>query len=167
MIFEQKGTLPVPIGKLWDFMIDPFAVSACMPGLEQFTEVDADHYQGTVRVKIGPISVRLQGALLITERDRENWTAQMTGKAHELRMASGVEVRLTVNLTATGATETQLRVLTEVKVLGKLGEFGQPIMKKSADRMLQQFLNNVAERIGTARDVDGASGERLPPDGKQ
>jgi carbon monoxide dehydrogenase subunit G len=32
-------------------------------------------------------------------------------------------------------------------VLGKIGEFGQPVMRKRADAMLQDFARQVSERL--------------------
>jgi pimeloyl-ACP methyl ester carboxylesterase len=163
MIFEQRGAVPVPVARLWDFMIDPMAVSACLPGVEAFSALDPDHYEGTVRIRLGPISLRLRGRLSVLSRDRESWTAQMSANAREHRMASGVEARMTVSLVPLGAAETELRVRTDAKILGKLGEFGQPIMRKTADRLLQQFVDNMIARL-TAAEAGGtlSGGDRWP-----
>jgi carbon monoxide dehydrogenase subunit G len=32
-------------------------------------------------------------------------------------------------------------------VLGKIGEFGQPVMRKKADAMLQEFARQISERL--------------------
>jgi carbon monoxide dehydrogenase subunit G len=31
--------------------------------------------------------------------------------------------------------------------LGKIGEFGQPIIRKKADQMLQQFVENIKRQL--------------------
>jgi carbon monoxide dehydrogenase subunit G len=40
--------------------------------------------------------------------------------------------------------QTELIVTTEAQVMGKLGEFGQPVMRKKADSMMQEFSRNIA-----------------------
>ena len=147
MIFEQKCRLPVPIGKLWEFMVDAPAVSACMPGIEEFTATDTDRYCGRVRIKVGPISLRMEGDVAVTERDRKSWTARMTAEGRDRRVAGGVKANLTMILTAKSADETELNVVTDAAIFGKLGEFGQPIMRRSADRLLQQFVDNIVRTL--------------------
>jgi uncharacterized protein len=147
MIIEQKCLLPIPIERLWDFLIDAPAVSKCMPGIEEFSEASPDEYEGRVRIKVGPISLRLQGKVVVVERDRERWTAKMKAEGGDVRIAGGVTAILTMTLAPTQQSETELNVMTTATVLGKLGEFGQPIMKKSADRIIQQFVQNVIDAL--------------------
>jgi uncharacterized protein len=159
MIFEQKSVLPVPIGELWEFMIDAPAVSTCMPGIEEFSETGEDRYAGRVRIKVGPISLRMEGSVAVTERDRSSWTARMTAEGRDKRIIGGVKADLVMTLVPNGTAETELTVLTNASVMGKLGEFGQPIMKKSADRILQQFVQNIVARIGSAGSVASSPSE--------
>src|SRR5690606_32465680 len=139
------------IDRLWDFMIDPKAVSTCLPGLEGFREIEEDKFEGTVRISLGPISVRLNGTLVVLERDRTTWTSRMRATATDISIGGDVKATLTASLTSTGNAETAIRIDTEAKVLGRLGEFGQPIMKKTADRYLTLFVDNVTKSIGTER----------------
>jgi uncharacterized protein len=153
MIFEQKSVLPVSIGKLWEFMIDTPAVSTCMPGIEEFSETGENRYAGKVRIKVGPIALRMEGSVAVTERDRSSWTARMTAEGRDKRIIGGVKADLVMTLVPQGMAETELTVFTNASVMGKLGEFGQPIMKRSADRILQQFVQNIIEKIGSAGSV--------------
>lgn len=148
MIIEQKCIVPIAIAPLWDFMVDAPAVSRCMPGVEEFSITGVDEYQGKVRVKVGPISLLLEGRVTVDERDQDRWTARVTAEGRDVRIVGGIVAKLTVCLTQKDEVETELSVLTNATVLGKLGEFGQPIMRKSADRIMQQFVQNVVEAIG-------------------
>jgi carbon monoxide dehydrogenase subunit G len=151
MLIEQRRTVPLAIEPLWELLIDPARVSRCMPGLEAFAETSPDQYEGRVRVKVGPISLRLQGRLVVHERDRARWTARMSAEGKDSRIAGAVAATMTMSLARGGAAETELVVLAEATVLGKLGEFGQPIMKKSADRIMQQFVQNVTEAMANGQ----------------
>jgi carbon monoxide dehydrogenase subunit G len=52
-----------------------------------------------------------------------------------------------MDLLQKGAAETEMRVTLETHVLGKIGEFGQPVMRKRADAMLTDFARQVSERL--------------------
>jgi carbon monoxide dehydrogenase subunit G len=42
-------------------------------------------------------------------------------------------------------SETDLKILTDAQVGGRIGEFGQPIIKKKADQIMQEFARNVSK----------------------
>ena len=107
MILDQKVVVHAAPDKVWDFLMDIPAVSACVPGVESFEKVDDDTFLGALKVKVGPIGVKLNGKVIVVERDRE--------------------------------------------ILGKLGEFGQAVMRRKADQIVGEFAKNMASTIGTSR----------------
>jgi len=63
-------------------------------------------------------------------------------------MAAGaVKGKTIMELKELGPKETELVVETDVNILGKIGEFGQPIIRKKADQMLQQFIDNIKRQL--------------------
>lgn len=147
MIFEHRSRVPVPIERLWEFMGDIPVVSRCLPGVEMFTSSGSDEYRGVIQVRVGPIGLHLEGKITVGERDREQRVASMTAEAQDARIIGGVTAKLTMRLLSLGDRETELTVRTDAAVLGKLGEFGQPIIRKSVDRMMQRFVENLVHAI--------------------
>jgi carbon monoxide dehydrogenase subunit G len=122
-------------------------IAHCLPGVEDVRQVDAETYDGTLRMKIGPIALALQGILYVEARDRAQWHGAMRAEAKDRRLGGGVRARFGMDLLEKGAAETEMRVTLEAHVLGKIGEFGQPVMRKKADAMLQEFASHVSERL--------------------
>jgi len=147
MIVDQKTVVPAPVEKVWEFLNDIPAVSRCVPGVDEFQPIDADTYQGALKVKVGPIGVRLQGKIVVAERDRENLRSRLDIQAAERRINSTVSAKATMSLVSLSPNETELRVLTEASILGKLGEFGQAVMRRKADQMLEEFVRNMSRAI--------------------
>jgi len=58
-----------------------------------------------------------------------------------------VRARLNVDLAERGPHETQMTVTLESHVLGKIGEFGQPVMRKKTDAILQDFAGQVSQQL--------------------
>jgi carbon monoxide dehydrogenase subunit G len=52
-----------------------------------------------------------------------------------------------MNLKEIDANRTELLVETDVNILGKIGEFGQPIIRKKADAMLKEFVENIKKQL--------------------
>jgi uncharacterized protein len=150
MIVDQQVTIAAPVDRVWDFMMDIPAVSRCVPGVESFEPIDPDTYEGALKLKVGPIGVRLQGRVVVAERDRENLRSQMNVSAAEKRIASTVSAKATMTLVPQGDNETQLNIHTEASILGKLGEFGQAVMRRKADQVMGEFAKNMQRELQTA-----------------
>jgi carbon monoxide dehydrogenase subunit G len=147
MILDQKVIVPAPRDRVWDFVMDVPAVAACVPGVESVQQGGEDEYVGALRVRIGPINVLLEGKVTVTERNAEEGRAQMRIEAVDRRIRGAVNATSTMQLEPLSDGTTSLSVHTDAAVLGKLGEFGQPIMRRKADQIMQEFANNVSRHI--------------------
>lgn len=150
MIVDQRVTINAPIDRAWDFLMDVPAVSKCVPGVESIEEIDKDNYVGALKVRVGPIGVKLEGRVIVVERDAEQKRAQLNVEAADKRIRGAVNGKTVMHLEEV-ENGTDLVVHTDVSILGKLGEFGQAVMRKKADQIIRQFAQNVS------RELEGSS----------
>jgi carbon monoxide dehydrogenase subunit G len=144
--FSQERVVPVERERLWDFLMDVPRVARCVPGIETLEAVDEGAYRGRLGVRIGPIRLSLDGTMAIEEQDRAVWRAQMRADASDHRLGGGLRARLTLTL-APVEHGTRLKIDTDLAVLGKIGEFGQPVIRKKADSVLEQFVRNLESAL--------------------
>ena len=52
-----------------------------------------------------------------------------------------------MQLTEKSATTTELKITTDAQVLGRIGDFGQPIIRKKADQMVGEIAENMKKAI--------------------
>ena len=147
MTFTQTCTIPASRDVVWDFLMQAENVAGCLSGVEALKQLDQDNYEGTLRVKVGPISLALQGTLQVEARDREQWHGAMRAEARDRRLGGGLRAHLSMDLRDKGPTETEMCVTLEAHLLGKIGEFGQPVIRKKADAMLQEFAAQVGKQL--------------------
>lgn len=147
MILDQKVVVQAAPERVWEFVMDIPAVSRCVPGVESFEKIDDDTFLGSLKVKVGPIGVTLSGKVIVVERDRENLRSRMDVQAAEKRLNSAVSAHATITLVPLSETETELQIHTESSILGKLGEFGQAVMRRKADQIVGEFARNMAKAI--------------------
>ena len=147
MKFSQRAVIAVAREPLWEFLMDVPKVAKSLPGVETVTQLDDTTYQGTLKVRVGPISLNLQGKIILEERDRARWRAALRAEANDRMAAGAVKGKTSMELKEVGPKETELLVETDVNILGKIGEFGQPIIRKKADQMLQQFVENMKRQL--------------------
>lgn len=147
MILDQQATIPAPVDRVWDFMIDMARVSRCVPGVESFDAVAPDTYEGVLRVKVGPIALRFQGRVEVAGRDEAARSTRFEISAAENRMASTLHASAVFTLVPQGTVETEIRVHTEASVFGRLGEFGEALMRRQAQQVVAEFSANVAREL--------------------
>ena len=147
MKFNQRAVIPAAREPLWDFLMDVPKVARSLPGVESVNRIDDTTYEGMLKVRVGPIALNLQGKIIVEQRDREKWRAALRAEASDRMAAGAVKGRTSMELKELGPKETELLVESDVNILGKIGEFGQPIIRKKADQMLQEFVENIKKQL--------------------
>jgi carbon monoxide dehydrogenase subunit G len=125
-----------------------------------------------MRVKVGPIHLTLQGVMTIQERDQQHWRAVTRADANDRRVGGGVHVIAHMTLVESGPAETDLVIRAQARLLGKLGEFGQPVIRKQADALIAEFARNVAAQFqemptasqGEQEPVESPVAQQQPPE---
>jgi uncharacterized protein len=147
MILDQKVIVPASPERVWDFVMDVPKVAQCVPGVESVDQVGEDEFVGALKVRVGPIGVRLEGKVTVVERNVEERRAQMNVEAVDRRIKGAVNAKSTMQLAPLDDGTTELSVHTDAAILGKLGEFGQAIMRRKADQIMKEFAQNMSQRI--------------------
>jgi uncharacterized protein len=145
--FSQNAQIPVAREPLWEFLMDVPKVAQSLPGVESVSKIDDTTYEGALKVRVGPIALNLLGKIIVEEQDKENWRATLRAEANDRRAAGAVKGKTTMMLKALDSNQTELVVETDVNILGKIGEFGQPIIRKKADSMLKEFVENIKKQL--------------------
>jgi carbon monoxide dehydrogenase subunit G len=146
LTFTQECVIPVERERLWDFMMEVPKVARCVPGVDTIEAADAGAYRGSLKVQVGPIRLALEGIITVEEQDRNAWRARMRAEANDRRLGGGIRARLGLTL-APGEGGTRLTIDTDLAILGKIGEFGQPVIKKKANTLLAEFARNLRSAL--------------------
>jgi uncharacterized protein len=148
MHFENEATLAAPKSTVWNFLMDVPNAATCVPGTEQVKQLDESNYSGVMKVRVGPISLALSGTITVEERDEAAGRASMSAQASDRRVGGAVNAKVTMTVSESAPGQTHLTVVTDANVLGKLGEFGQPVIRKKSEQIMQQFVSNVQKQLG-------------------
>ncbi|HZP25940.1 MAG TPA: SRPBCC family protein [Dehalococcoidia bacterium] len=147
MKFENKLTLPAPRERVWELLMDVPQVSSCMPGVQSVSVISDDQFQAAMKVKIGPVSLNLDVNATVDYRDRERWEAAMSSEARDRRIGGSARAKVTMRLLETENGVTEMAVESDVVFMGRLGEFGQPLVRKKTNDMFQEFGKNLQARL--------------------
>ncbi len=146
MLIEDRQIINAERSELWELLMEIPTVAECMPGVAEIRSEGPDEYKARMSVKVGAINLKFDAQLRVLERDREQWTAKMQVAGAERGVGGAINAAMTMMLMEVGAA-TELVVRIDAKILGKLAEFGQPVMRKKATAMTAEFAQRIGERI--------------------
>ena len=154
MEFEFRYALPAPVETVWAAIEDIETVALCIPGVVRVQREDADRYAGALRIKVGPISLELGGLVTVELLDATARTLRFLGEAKDRRVPGQIKSRATLIVTAHADGGSELYLHSDTHILGKIGEFGQPVVRKKTEQVLQAFSENLAQRLGQDAGTD-------------
>lgn len=147
MKFDQIIDLPgVPPDRVWAFVMNVPSMAKCIPGCDGVEDLGNDRYKAIVKVKVGPIGLALASEISIVEKDEVAKTASLLVEAADKRVGGAVKATMAMKLTAEG-DGSKLEVTTDANVMGRIGDFGQPIIRKKADQTLQEVASNLRKEL--------------------
>ena len=146
MDFHYTYAVNAPADRLWEIIKDIPTVGTCIPGATDIKEGDDGAYTGMVKVRVGPIGLGLNGKLSIDSQDASSRTISFTGEGADRKVPGNVRVKISMAVSDGGAT-SELVVDSEANVMGKLGEFGQGIIKRKADGIMKDFGKNLTALV--------------------
>jgi len=173
MKLENEFTVPAPVDRAWEVMLDMQRVAPCLPGAA-IESSDGDEHVGTMAVKIGPITARYRGTVRIVEADQPSHRAVMRAQAKDQRGQGTAAATITSRMEETPGG-TRVRVETDMRITGPAAQFGRGVMQEVSAKMMRRFADCLAEEIsqGPARAAQaepglepvasGTAGIRLPP----
>ena len=148
MKLEHSFTVPADIDTVWQAVLDPERVAPCMPGAT-LAEVDGDNFKGSVKVKLGPISLLYKGAGEFLSKDADTRTVVIKASGKDARGNGTAAATVTVTLRADGDS-TVGSVDTDLSITGKPAQFGRGLITEVGGKILDQFATCLADKLAPA-----------------
>ncbi|MFG3643831.1 SRPBCC family protein [Micromonospora sp. NPDC047762] len=145
MKITNEFAVTVPIDRAWAVLTDLEGLAPCLPGA-QLTDVDGDVYQGRVRVKVGPVVSEFAGTARFVEKDDAAYRGVIDAKGRDARSTGTASALVTAHLRPDG-DRTLVSVDTDLKISGKLAQFGSGMIKEVSGKLLTQFVANLEAKL--------------------
>ncbi len=160
MQLSDERRIAAPRQTVWQAILDPDVLKACIPGCEEMTGSAEEGFEAKVVQKVGPVKATFKGQVTLEDMTApEAVTLTGEGKGGAAGFAKGgAKVRLTED-----GDGTLLSYDVDARVGGKLAQLGSRIIdgfaKKMADQFFQNF-QNVVEGEGADEIVDEPDPEK-------
>lgn len=153
VILDKQYPVAAGLDAAWAVLSNMHELATCMPGAAITEEIDATHYKGSVRVKVGPAVAAFAGTIEVLELDAVSRTLKMIGKGAD-KGGSSASMELTAKLVPEANGRSTLQGHAEVIVNGKFAQFGGRMMTSVSDMILAQFAEVFSQK---AQAVQGTS----------
>jgi carbon monoxide dehydrogenase subunit G len=159
MAIEMKESFQVaaPIEKVWDFMMKPEMVVACMPGAGLKEIVDPTKFIGTVKLKVGAVTAQYEGTITYAEVDEAGRRIKLLAEGNE--RGGGTATATIACQLVTIATGTDVQFESSVDLTGKLVQVGRGMIEGVAGQIVKKYIANVRKML----EVDEASAAATQP----
>jgi carbon monoxide dehydrogenase subunit G len=161
MKIVNEFTVSVPVEEAWDVLTDLEQVIPLMPGATM-TGRDGDDVLGKVKVKVGPVTSEFSGKVRFVEQDRDKHRAVIDGRGKESRGTGNAAATVTAQLFEAGE-HTRVNVDTDLKIVGKLAQFGSGMLQQVSEKLLGQFIDSLEAKLANRQPSSEAT---VPPHGE-
>ncbi len=162
MQLENKFTIDAPIDKAWEALNTPETVAPCFPGAT-LQEYEGDSFTGTVKVKLGPISLTYKGKGTYVTRDDANHKVVIEASGRDSRGNGTANATVTGTLVADGPNRTAVTMVTDMTITGRPAQFGRGVISDVADKIIGQFSACVAGKLAPEAEEAGTEEDVAPP----
>jgi carbon monoxide dehydrogenase subunit G len=167
MEMTGERRIAAPRERVWEALNDPAVLQAAIPGCESVERVADDQFQAKVAVKLGPMSARFGGKVMLSNiNPPQSYTISGEGQGGAMGFGKG---GADVTLEAVGPQETILRYAAKAQVGGKMAQLGARLIDSTAKSMADQFFDRFAAQLAPPAAVEAApqapAGAPAAPDG--
>lgn len=146
MKIEQTVRVSRSIADVWKFLGDVPVVVSCIPGAELGEKLDDNRYRGTFRLKVGPLTAKIEGEGEVT-RDDAAKTGRITGRGNDKRGGSRVAASVLYNVKPENGGSV-IGVSADLELSGPLAQVGRTgIIEDVAKRLTEEFTAELERKL--------------------
>jgi len=161
VILTHEFTVAGELETVWRMLLDLERVAGCLPGATIRQGAEPGIFEGSMKVKIGPMAVTYDGSASLVEVDDAAHRAVISLRAREAK-GQGTALATVTNYVEQVGAGVHVIASTDLQITGPQARFGRAIMEDVGNRVLGEFAQRleaeIASETGNAR-----SGAALPP----
>ena len=159
MDLTHRFSVPASVEETWTAFNHLDRLAPCFPGA-MITPTDGDHFEGSVKIKLGPLALVYDGSGRFLERDSGTRRLVFQATGADRRGNGTATAKVTASFVGNGSG-TDVELLTDLDFTGRPAQFGSGVVSDVSDKLLDQFVSCVtgrfAEGLGAAIAEDEAA----------
>lgn len=153
MKISQEFTVARPPSDVWEFFQDVPAVAQCLPGAELQGQNDDGSYEGSLSVKLGPMTAAFEGKATIAP-DPSTRTATIEGKGVDKKGGSRGQVKVDYAI-VDDSGGSRVSVDANVTLSGPAAQFGRTgLINEMSKRLIDDFVTCLEGKLTAGSDEE-------------
>lgn len=140
---EGEYTFEAPRQLVWEALLDPNTIAQTIPGCDQLLETSQHHYEGPIRVGVGPVQGQFEASFTLSDLNPpESYHLKMAGNGPGGFMEGDGDIHLNESGESTG-----MRYAVDAQVGGPVASVGQRLLESAARVIVRQGLERLDRLI--------------------
>ena len=93
------------------------------------------------------MGLTLLGTITVLSQNDDAKEAEFLVQANDRRGGGGVKTNMTMKVTPKTSVESELEIRADTTFMGRLGELGQPLIRRKARNTLEDFTKNISKLL--------------------
>ncbi len=147
MNIHEDAILELPVSRIWSAVNDPSVLKLCVPGCEEISVVDQDHFSAKAVIKVGFISAKFDNIQVKKVESQENQRLVFEIAGEDVNRIGGFKLNMEVKLAEVPAStpKTSLEINGVVEMKGKFASLGRRLVEWKSKGMMGEFVKNLRE----------------------
>ncbi|MEZ4529392.1 MAG: carbon monoxide dehydrogenase subunit G [Thermomicrobiales bacterium] len=147
MQLSGEYTFDAPRQVVWDFLMDPAVLEACLPGAEGMTEVGPDEYTATMKVGIAMIKGTFTGKVKILDKvEPTSYRMEVEGSGPQGQVSGTGTLELIMQ-----DDQTTVRYNGDANIRGTIARVGARMIQPAARQIVGQFFSCLESKASAAK----------------
>lgn len=146
MIWAGQIKVQAPIQRVWEMLLEPETLQACLPGIENIERLDERNYAIVIAQKVGPIKVRFKIKATLTKVEAPTHL-EIEGQGADRGKSDQAVHKVRIDLRETTGGVVEISYSTDANIPGKLAMIGESIMQAKAKKVEAEFTKALQERL--------------------
>lgn len=161
MILHNEFTVAAEFDAVWSQLLDMERVAACLPGATITATEHENVYDGTMRLKIGPMTVEYRGRAELRDIDEQAHTAVIALSAREAK-GQGTALATVINRLERADGGTRVVAETDLNITGPQAQFGRGVIEDVGGRVMAEFSRRLEQQIAASQRTDDGAADTTP-----
>lgn len=144
MKVEGAFKFDAPKATVWELLLSPEVLSACIPGCQKFEQVGEDSYDVVMRVGVAAVSGTYTGKVTVVNKtDLVSFKMVVEGRGS----GGGVKGEGLLSFEDADDGGTLVNVVGDARVTGLVARLGQRLMGNASKMLMNQFFECLRSKV--------------------
>ncbi|MCJ7664806.1 MAG: SRPBCC family protein [Desulfobacterales bacterium] len=148
MVLAGRISVQAPIQQLWDMLLEPETMQACLPDIEKIERLNAKQYIIVIMQKVGPLTVRFKVKATLTRVEAPTHL-EIEGQRADMGRANQVVFKARIDLRETAGNAAEISYTVDANIAGTLAMFGERMMQAKAKKAEAEIAKALQERLNS------------------